>query len=156
MFNIEQFRELIIKPALSDLQLYSDNAEELLVFTCAAESHGGTWISQIKGPAVGIYQCEPDTHYDIWVNYIFHRPDFLHILAMNFNAPNIQSPERLIVDLKYSTAIARLHYRRIKEALPDKEDVDAIWEYYKKYYNTKAGKSKKDKAIQMYNEFRLS
>jgi hypothetical protein len=61
MFNITQFRELLIRPVLDSLQMYSKDAEELLVFTCAAESNGGTYLHQVKGPALGIYQCEPST-----------------------------------------------------------------------------------------------
>ena len=37
MIDNKQLRELIIKPALSKLQMYSTNAEEILVFTCASE-----------------------------------------------------------------------------------------------------------------------
>lgn len=65
MLDCSQFRALIIEPVLSKLQLYSKDAEELLVFTCAAESLGGTLLHQIQGPAVGIFQMEPNTYTDI-------------------------------------------------------------------------------------------
>jgi len=48
MLNIAQFREFIIQPSLHDLILNSPDAEELLVFTCANESLGGTYIKQLK------------------------------------------------------------------------------------------------------------
>ena len=73
MFLHNQLRELIITPALSKLQLYSKDAEELLIFTCAVESDGGTYLKQIKGPALGIYQMEPRTYNDIWQNYMRNR-----------------------------------------------------------------------------------
>ena len=69
MIDNKQLRECIIKPTLDSLQMYSQAAEELLVFTCACESLGGTYLKQVKGPALGIYQMEPATYQDIWENY---------------------------------------------------------------------------------------
>lgn len=153
MINISQFRELIIIPALSRLHMYSKDAEELLVFTCAAESDGGTYLHQIKGPASGIYQCEPNTHHDIWQNYIIYRSNITAILALNFDVPRIPTISRLIYDLHYATAICRLHYARVKAKIPSKDNIDDIWEYYKKHYNTESGKATKEKSIAAYYRF---
>lgn len=153
MLDISQFRQYVLVPSLSLLQLYSKDAEELLVFTCAAESDGGTLLHQINGPAVGIFQCEPNTHNDLWRNFIIHRNNFVTQLAMNFAIPKIPDASKLVTDLMYATAICRLHYFRVKEPLPAADDVDAIWTYYKTYYNTVKGKAQKDKAIKAYNRF---
>ncbi len=153
MLDISQFRQYVIVPSLSLLQLYSKDAEELLVFTCATESDGGTLLHQINGPAVGIYQCEPNTHNDLWRNFIIHRNDFITQLAMNFAIPSIPDANKLVTDLMYATAICRLHYYRVKERLPSADDVDAMWTYYKKYYNTPKGKATKDRAIKAYLRF---
>jgi hypothetical protein len=153
MFNIKQFRELIIQPVLNNLQMYSDNAEELLVFTCATESKGGTYLHQVKGRALGIYQCEPSTYSDLWNNYILHRHSLLMMLSLNFNAPRIPDPSRLIYDLHFATAMCRIDYRRESQALPEKNDIDGIWDYYKSYYNSALGKATKDKSIAAYNSF---
>lgn len=153
MLNCEQFRSHIINPVLSKLQVYSKNAEELLVFTCAAESDGGTYLAQIEGPAVGIYQMEPRTYTDIWVNYIQYNLRLSTMLGIHFNCARIPEPERLMYDLNFATAMARLHYMRVKEALPDACDKNALWEYYKKYYNTEKGNATKEKAITAYERF---
>jgi len=153
MFNVAQFRALLVRPVLDSLQMYSEAAEELLVFTCAAESNGGTYLHQVKGPALGIYQCEPLTHTDIWQNYIIHRYSLTSILSLKFNCPRVPEPDRLVYDLHYATAICRLHYRRQPSALPDAKDVEGMWEYYKKYYNTSKGKAKRDKALETYEAF---
>lgn len=153
MFNITQFRKELVLPVLSQLQMYSKSAEELLVFTCAVESDGGTFFRQVKGPAVGIYQCEPRTHEDLWRNFILYKNDVTTMLSINFGVTLIPSPDRLATDLRYATAICRLHYLRVKEALPKENDVDAIYEYYKKYYNTPLGKSTKAKSIAAYKKF---
>ncbi len=153
MFIIEQFRNYILKPSLSLLQLYSDDAEELLVFTCAVESDGGALFKQVGGPALGIFQCEPNTHNDLWRNFIFNEHKLISLLALNFACPKIPDVNRLIYDLNYATAIARLHYYRIKSPLPKADDIDAIYDYYKQYYNTPAGKSTKTKSIAAYKRF---
>lgn len=153
MLDCSQFRSLIVEPVLSKLRLYSKSAEELLVFTCAAESLGGTLLAQIKGPALGIYQMEPNTYTDIWVNYIRARNQLATLMAIHFGCNKIPEIERLVYDLHYATAMSRIHYLRMPGSLPDAKDVEGIWDYYKKYYNTEKGKAKKEDAIKKYQDF---
>lgn len=154
MINCSQFRSYIIEPVLSKLQIYSKEAEELLVFTCAVESLGGTYIMQVKGPALGIYQMEPSTHHDIWVNYIRTNSRLATLMSMHFDCNRIPDEGRLIYDMFYSTAMARIHYLRVMEALPSSEDKNLIWEYFKQYYNTPKGKAQKDDSIKKYLDFK--
>jgi hypothetical protein len=152
MLNSSQLRELIIKPALSDLILYSEDAEELLVFTCANESDGGSYLKQVKGPALGIYQMEPETYNDIWQNYIISKNDLYLKLLHSFEASRMPSEDRLIYDLRFATAMTRIFYSRIKEPLPKATDIDGIWNYYKTYYNTSAGKADYNQALDKYQQ----
>lgn len=153
MINIEQFRQLIVKPVLKDLVLDSDSAEELLVFTCANESKGGTYLHQVNGPALGIYQMEPETYNDIWKNFINKSPRLCMILVSNFGCSYQAQPERMVWDLHFATVLARLHYARVSEPLPKANDLNSIWEYYKKYYNTPKGSAQKDSALENYHRF---
>lgn len=153
MINIEQFRTLIIEPVLSKLQVYTKDAEELMVFTCAAESLGGTYLHQVKGSALGIYQMEPPTYTDIWINFILNRNSIATLMSMNFACPKIPDPSRLIYDLHFATAMTRIHYMRVPMKIPSKDNIEGIWEYYKKFYNTNKGKAKKDEAIEKYKKF---
>jgi hypothetical protein len=153
MLDCSQFRTLIIEPVLSKLQIYSSKAEELLVFTCAAESLGGTLLHQIKGPALGIFQMEPNTYTDIWVNYIHGRNQLATLMALHLGCNKIPPIERMIYDLQFATAMARIHYLRFTGKLPEVKDVDGIWDYYKKNYNTEKGKAKKEEAIKKYQDF---
>lgn len=153
MLNITQFRELIVKSSLNDLLLYSPDAEELLVFTCAVESLGGTYLHQVNGPALGIYQMEPVTYNDIWETYIKPRGPLTMRLMTNFHLPSMPSEEQLIYDLRYATAMSRIFYARVKEPLPSASDENAIWDYYKKYYNTSQGAAVKEDSIQKYHDF---
>jgi hypothetical protein len=156
MLDINQFRESILKSTLNDLLMYSPEAEELLVFTCANESRGGTYIRQINGPALGIFQMQPETHTDLWVNYIQMKSNLSMIMISNFNVVRVPEPDRLIYDLRYATAMARIFYARIKEPLPKVDDVDNLWWYYKTYYNTQYGKAQKEWAIKWYEGFKGS
>lgn len=156
MINAEQLRSLIIKPTLLDLVMYSEDAEELLMFTCAVESNGGEYLKQIKGPALGIYQMEPETYNDIWENYIKRKTYVSLILLSNFDSSRMPPEDRLVYDLRFATAMARLHYARIPEKLPSKDDVVGMWEYYKKYYNTVNGKAEHDTAIAKYVKYTMT
>lgn len=153
MLDCSQFRSLIIEPVLSKLQVYSKDAEEILVFTCAAESLGGHYLAQVKGPALGIYQMEPNTYTDIWINYIRARNQMATLMALHFGCSKIPDVDRLVYDLHFATAMARLHYLRFSGKLPAANDVDGIWEYYKKNYNTEKGKAKKEDSIKKYQDF---
>lgn len=153
MLNIDQFRKLIVQSTLYDLMLYSENAEELLVFTCAVESDGGTYLQQLKGPAIGIYQMQPVTYNDLWQNYIKSNGPLMLRLFSNFCVASIPSEDRLIYDLRFATAMTRIFYDRIKQLLPSAKDENAIWEYYKEYYNTSLGAAQKDSAMEKYHAF---
>lgn len=153
MLNIAQFESVILQPTLDKLQSYSESAIELLKFTCAAESRGGTYLVQVKGPALGIYQMEPATYNDIWVNYLAHRNDLTTILALTLDNPLPSQANRMVYDLQLATAMARLHYKRVNEPLPAKGDVEGLFDYYKKYWNTEKGKAKKETSIKAYENF---
>ncbi len=154
MFDVDQFRALIIKPALNDLRLYSDEASELLIFTCAVETQGGKYLKQINGDALGIFQMEPKTYNDIWVNYLTNQLPLRLQLIHNFDCNNIPSEDRLVYDLRYAAAMTRIHYKRIPEALPKLHDLEGLWNYYKTYYNTSSGKANYHDAVNAYQRFR--
>jgi hypothetical protein len=154
MLDCAQLSSLIIKPALIDLIMYSEEAVELLLFTCANESNGGTFIKQINGPALGIYQMEPETYNDIWQNYIKKNNSLLLRLLHGFGVIAMPPEERLIYDLQFATVMTRLFYARIPEPLPRLHDLDGLWNYYKTYYNTSAGKAEYHEALNKYQVFR--
>lgn len=155
MINVQQLRELIIRPTLKDLKMYCEDAEELLVFTCAVESLGGTYLQQIKGPALGIYQMEPETYYDIRLHFIPNQNQLKTILYVQFGLGGYPHSEeyRLVYDLRFATAMARIHYARIPQSLPSANDTQAVWDYYKAYYNTHRGGAQQNESIQKYHSY---
>lgn len=148
-FNPDQFRELVIRPTLKYLEPeipYSEEAEDLLFMTAAHESRLGTYLKQINGPALGVYQMEPATHDDIWANFLKYQDKIFWVIDDLRHGSN-----NLVLDLRYATAMARVHYFRVKEALPKKDKfstyasyLKALSEYAKKYYNTELGKATAD------------
>ena len=154
MINAKQLTELVIVPTLEYLGMNSDAAVNLMLGTLAQESAMGTYIKQIRGPALGIYQMEPDTHQDIYESYLSYRPDLRFKLGL-YTRGDHQPPEQMITDLNYATAMARLQYFRRPEALPDAEDLVGLALYWKEYYNTIAGAGTIDEFIDNYKRYVL-
>jgi len=158
MINIDQLREYIIRPALKELALYSKAAEELLVGTAIQESRL-THLHQLGGgPALGFYQMEPATHADIWDNFL--RYSSRNALKRRiYEAINTEEPrplaERMLWDLKYSTIMARIHYFRRPERLPDCDDVDGLARYWKDFYNTHQGAGTVQEFTHSYKKYAL-
>lgn len=156
MIDVDQLRELIIRPTLKGLNLWSGEAEDLLLGTVAQESLMGTYIKQLDdGPALGIYQMEPATYRDIWENYLKYREELVDdILEVCGNLP----VSDLIGNLYYATAMARIHYLRVPEALPIKDSltyIEDLAHYWKKFYNTGLGKGTEKEFIENYKKYVL-
>ena len=151
--DVNQFVKYILRPALKNVGLYSKKAEIILLGSAAAESEMGYYIHQINGPALGIYQMEPKTHDDIWKNFINYREKLKNKILFEFNFNHQPMSYELIGNLGYATVMARLHYLRIEEELPDPEDVKAMAQYYKKYYNTAKGAAKLNKFINCFEKY---
>ena len=135
-FNEKQFRELI-KETLLKLDKYSVDATNLLLGTCAQESAFGTYIEQINGPALGVFQMEPNTEKDIWENYLYYRNELVKTV---YDICGVIGPDKfsLKTNLAYQITMARIHYLRVPEKLPD--NLIGYSRYWKKYYNTEQGK----------------
>ncbi len=144
-----ELSEWVIMPTLLHLGMYSTSAENLLVGTVAHESKMGTYLKQVGGPALGIYQIEPATLHDIYDNYLAFRPSLLEKVEA-LRGKDLSREDSLVSNLAYATAIARLVYRRAPEPLPGFNDVAGLASYWKKYYNTYLGKGKRQQFIDAF------
>lgn len=148
----------LIKEVLEPAGLYSDNAEELLILTMAAESLGGYYLYQQKGPARGFFQMEPATEKDIHINYVKYNTRLRDALAAytyfsvdgNLNY-KVKNP--LVTSLEYQILMARIHYLRVINPIPHKDDIEGLANYWKKWYNTPLGKGTTVAAIEKYKEY---
>ena len=132
-----QLRNLVIRPTLKYLNLWSEAAEELVLGTGIQESDL-RYINQLGGgPAVGIWQMEPATHDDIWENFLAYRVRLgLKVLGSQTKFNHT----RLVWDLAYACAMSRIHYLRVPRALPRAGNIKSQARYWKQFYNTTAGK----------------
>lgn len=120
-------------------------AVELLMLTAATESRLGTYLYQLRGPAIGIFQMEPKTHDDLQARRVVGRYK---------NIP-LADAERMAWDLAYAAVMARIYYMQFVEPLPVADDVAALADYWKEYYNTEAGAGTPEKAVADYERYVL-
>lgn len=148
--NAKQLRLYIVRPTLKTLELWSPAAENLVMGTAAQESYLGTYLHQLgAGPACGIFQIEPATLGDL-IAYVDKRPELRAKVLEASGMATLGAPVDLIGNLFYSAAMCRIYYRRIAAGLPDADDVPGLAAYWKRYYNTPAGKGTPAEFIKNY------
>jgi len=154
--NCKDLRELVVRPTLQHLRLWSPAAEDMVLGTAAQESGLGTYLHQVGGPALGIYQMEPATHNDIWNNYLEYKPILRKQVEdmLGTSVHDIDSDDNsLIGNLYYATAMCRIHYLRVLEAMPVHKDIKGYAAYWKKYYNTPLGAGTEQEFIDNYKRY---
>lgn len=160
----QQLLDYIIKPTLEYMggNYNSKNAQMLLLATAAIESDCGYYIKQINGPALGVWQMEPDTEHDIWSNCDNLNTDSFHKLIeqLVIDCKSIHGTKQihsndLLTSPMYACAMARLKYSMDKAALPDHSNIKAVYDYYKRIYNTPLGASTFDKFVVAWNKHGL-
>ena len=133
-----QLRQMVIKPALEKLHLWSTAAEQLVLGTEIVES-ALIYIRQHgDGPALGLWQVEPATDDDLYTNYLSYRQE-LGARLMELRAPALSMSENLSTNLTYGAAVCRLCYYRQPEALPEAGDIEGQAAFWKQHYNTPLG-----------------
>ena len=143
MIDREQFIDLIIEPTLEELGMFSTAAVELVLGTAIQESRL-TYIKQLgTGPALGVCQMEPRTHDDIWNNFLEYREKMRQAVS-EIGGPDAKE---LIWNLKYSVAMCRVHYRRVRFPLPPAGDLKGQAQYWKDHYNTDLGRGTTEEYI---------
>lgn len=144
MLNVSHVRAMVrsvllyLEPEIP----HSVAAEELVLGTAIQES-GLQHLRQLgNGPALGLWQCEPVTHDDLWDNYLAYQTALagkVRGLASQHWWQRDRHGE-LVRNLAYAAAICRAHYRRCKEPLPAAGDLHQQAALWKLRYNTVHGK----------------
>jgi len=145
----------VIKDVLKrlDSKYYSDSAVDLIYHTGLVESRY-KYLMQLGNPvARGFFQMEGATARDICKNYLAYRPKLMgeieKICYFNYFVlakADIKELEFLLTtNIAFSVIMCRIHYRRVPKALPKTLEEQA--KYWKKYYNTKAGKGTVEKFL---------
>ena len=159
-----QFRTHVVTPVLQllarvDPRLHSPAATELLMGTYLAESlaHGGrTYFRQLPdGPAESPFQIEPTTHesHRVWLEWPRNQP--LREAVDSLLVSAYSSREQLCWNLAYACAIARCHFWRRSQPLPEPHDINGLAEYWKRHYNTALGKGDPKVWVRRYRRYCL-
>jgi len=147
-----QFIRLHIRSTLQLINLWSPEAEELVIGTCAQESHLGKYRRQLGGgPGTGIYQIEPATEHSLWADYLAYRPSLAVMVTM---VCGVRKPDtyQLEFNLAYQHIMCRLrYYAWVKEPIP--MTLNAQAQYWKDHYNTEFGAGTVQGYISNYRRF---
>ena len=157
--NSQQLYDHIIKPThiYMGRNYESKNANMLSLATTAVESNCCDKIVQDGGPALSGWQIEPKTHRSIWLHCdALQEPTDGRgcVLAYRIRklmiSPSGDADIDLVVSPMYACAIARLKYAMDTAALPHYSDIEGIYAYYKKIFNTEGGASTWIKFVQAW------
>lgn len=146
--DVKQFHHYIVTAALQAAGLYSEDAARLVTATALAES-GLRWVDQVTkgverpGPAYGLFQMEALTYHDHWDRFLIYKPD-LSARIERMMIPGLKGLDQLHGNHYFAAVMCRVHYLRKPEPLPSGGDLRAMGAYWKKYYNTAAGKGTVD------------
>jgi len=143
--NPETFVSDVIRPVLTALGLDQDlsAATELLLGTALQESSLVHRVQLGGGPARGLFQMEPNTHDDIWANFLKFRASLAEKVGQFLDGGDPNS-QLLTNNDSYAAAMARVLYFRMgqfvgKTPIPERGDIPGMAAYWKKYYNTEQG-----------------
>ena len=157
LIDQKQIKE-IIKSTLEDIDLYSEDALNLIYNTGLVESRY-MYLKQIKGPAKGLFQCESWVAVDICNNYLKYRKDLMKKVARacNLEWKYFLEPKEsdwqfiLTTNIAAQIIMCRLHWRRVPKPLPKTlEDQAYQW---KKYYNSSKGKGSVEKFMEIVHKY---
>ncbi|HIG58210.1 MAG TPA: hypothetical protein EYF95_04750 [Flavobacteriales bacterium] len=138
--NHKQIKELI-ESTLKNMNMYSEDALELVFLTGLVES-GYNYISQIgSGIARSFFQVEPATAFDSINSYLVYRDSKMERVAdcMMIDPMALKSMDELeLEELLWGNIYAgiifcRLKYWRVPLRIPS--DLDGKAKYWLKYYN---------------------
>lgn len=163
----QDLRKYVIRPVLQKMadvsgksRINRPEVEDLLIMTAAVESHLGEYLHQYPtGPALGIYQMEPETHDDIWNSFIVYRGALKDaVLEWSINKDLVSPhPNELMGNLYYATAMARVHYWRIAEPIPTSGKVQDLAEYWDTHWNRNPDpRTGPDKAVNAWHRLILT
>ena len=140
MIEPSQLVSSIILPVVKELNLDRGRERDvvaLLLYTVKQESDCGRYIKQLGGgPACGPWQVEKRTYSDCIDNYLKYRRELLSCVLDASYCDRMPPAEGMIGNLYLNCAIARIVYRRCPAPIPKYDDLDGMWNIYKRFYNT--------------------
>lgn len=121
---------------------------DLLLETCATESHRGKYVQQMHGPAIGIYQMEPNTLHDT-LDWLKHNHIDIYTSVQQFYEKSQTLEWNYKHNVPWQTALAVSYYWRMcgDTLVNITIDLPARAAVYKRWWNTIAGAASIDKYL---------
>lgn len=153
--NAAQLLKEVIRPALVTINHWSAEAEILVLATAAQESNLRDLKQLPNGPALGLWQMEPETYVDCFANYLAFRPGIdLNVRslasAVESGRRPCPNPKELVGNLPFAAAMCRVRYLRSPGELPKVGDVEGMARAWKDGYNTAGGAGTVDEFVRSY------
>ena len=137
---------------LKAIDLYSDEAVSLMLGTCAQESAFGRYRRQLgNGPALGIYQMEPFTYNDCFVNFLKYNPDLFAKILKVSGLNQFPDAEEMVNNDVFAACMCRVRYLRAPGSIPKTLEGQAA--YWKQHYNTRLGKGTVEEYLKNWRRF---
>lgn len=152
--NGQHFADVVVIPVLRQMgaQFASRSAVAMITGIAAHESFGFSRLTQIKGPALGFVQMEPQVIEDIDKNFLAFRPEMQGNVS-RFRHQALPVEQEFVTNLALQVVYARLHLWRVRAPLPESADLWAMARYWKEHYNTAAGKGTPEKFVDDWNRY---
>jgi hypothetical protein len=156
--DCQQLQDVIVKPTLIALGLWSPSAVNLLLGTAAQESQMGKYLVQQKigfRGGIGIYQMQAPAFMSTWDKMVTPNPVMRNRLKLLLGYEGRPVADRMASDLLLATAMCRLYYAAINTALPQADDINGLAHYWKIYYNSEVGKGTTQQFVENYRNYVL-
>ena len=141
-----------IEATLEAIGLYSEEAVNLLLGTCAQESAFGKYRRQLgNGPALGIYQMEPFTYNDCFVNFLKYNPDLFAKILKVSGLNQFPDAEEMVNNDVFAACMCRVRYLRAQGAIP--RTIEGQAKYWKQHYNTVKGRGTVEEYLKNWKRF---
>lgn len=152
----QQLHDYVVKPACIFIDgKYRPEVAQLLMGTCAQESHMGKYLQQLGGgPAAGIFQMERPAYIDNWDNYLAYKSELAAQIRTEFSFGKL-SYDQIRTNLLFAAVMCRVDYKRESRAIPKFNDVEGHARYWKEYWNSMKGKGTVVEYMHNWDQFKL-
>ena len=123
----------IVRSTLLTLDLYSPDAEQLVLATAMVEQN--LRHDHDQSAQKGIYNISQRMHDDLWLDFLEYRPEIVRQMCklanLDLRKLGLDAKFNLLDDDPYyATALCRLMYLRIPKSLPDASNKEALAVYW--------------------------
>lgn len=157
----QQILDLIIRPTAQLVKMgkpeFKEAQDFLMAYVGAVESsydnHRQVLNSGNYGVGIGLWQMEPDTYIDN-LNKLNDFPEIKGRILDACYLDMMPTADVMMWNIRFAYCMARFHFWRYPEPLPDKDDIEGMARYWLKYYN-RGGKGTIDRFVSVAKSLQL-